>query len=126
MALGWFLLALYSLFVFISSVMPVREIPSAITRINDKILHQVVYFWLFWIAINAFLRARQIFLREQAASLSFLYCLFFGGFTEWAQSFTADRTAEWGDWFADIAAGLLGFIFYHLLKKLGAKRGAQK
>lgn len=73
----------------------------------DKVLHSLVYMVLgitFYIALSTEWRVRQPFL---AGCATVLFCLCYGIFDEWHQSFIVGRYASGADVMADVGGGVL-------------------
>lgn len=73
----------------------------------DKVLHCLVYMILgitFFVALSPEWRYRQPFL---AGCATVLFCLCYGIFDEWHQSFIAGRYAGGADVMADVGGGVL-------------------
>jgi len=87
---------------------------------EDKLVHLLLYSGLTFILIFDFHKRNK---HINIKSLSFLFiCIFtpilLGGLVEILQPiYFAPRTAEWFDWFSDIAGTLLGLFSARLLKK---------
>ena len=88
---------------------------------EDKLVHLLLYSGLTFILIFDFHKRNK---HINIKSLSFLFiCIFtpilLGGLVEILQPiYFAPRTAEWFDWFSDIAGTLLGLFSARLLKKI--------
>jgi len=87
---------------------------------EDKLVHLLLYSGLTFILIFDFHKRNK---HINIKSLPFLFiCIFtpilLGGLVEILQPiYFAPRTAEWFDWFSDIAGTLLGLFSTRLLKK---------
>jgi len=107
---------LYLSFAPPSSFVGVPSFPN-----EDKLIHLFLYFVLTFILIYDFRKYTKTF---KINSLSFfMICVFFpillGGAVEILQPiYFAPRTAEWSDWFSDVAGTILGLLSIKSLKKL--------
>ena len=88
---------------------------------EDKLVHLLLYSGLTFILIFDFHKRNK---HINIKSLPFLFTciitpILLGGLVEILQPiYFAPRTAEWFDWFSDIAGTLLGLLGVRLLKKL--------
>lgn len=106
---AWLPLGLYSALVIQSAVMP----PDAfrfLARFNDKLIHGVEYFLLFWFAFRAFTNSQAQSFRLRAPQHSFYYCLAMGALTEGLQYFTPNRSASGEDFAADALGAGFGYL----------------
>jgi VanZ family protein len=93
---------------------------------EDKLVHLFLYFVLTSILIFDF---RQFAKNNHLSTITFtLICIVFpiilGGAIEILQPiYFAPRTAEWLDWFSDIAGVLLGWLGMSLITPILAKKG---
>ena len=109
---GYAPLFFYTLLLFKGALMAPGEIPGFISRINDKFLHAVEYFFLFLFSVHAFSRSQTLRIREHCQGAAMAYALILGIMTEAAQFFfTAGRTAEIGDFFLD-GVGAFAALFF--------------
>lgn len=105
--LSWTLFWTYSLFLLQGSLIPGEKIPRFLQAINDKFLHGLEYFILFWISAVAFRQTRAVWLQSQVTRMGLAWCLALGIITEVFQSFVPNRHASLWDAAADfIGAGL--------------------
>ena len=99
--------------------------PSTFTGVpsftfEDKLVHLLLYSVLTFILIFDFHKRNK---HINIKSLPFLFTciiipILLGGLVEILQPiYFAPRTAEWIDWFSDIAGSLLGLLSARLLKK---------
>ena len=119
--LNWISFWAYSLFVFETAIISPQKIPRFIASINDKLLHGVEYYLLFWISLKAFLGFRNLSLQKKADLLALAYCFLMGVATEWAQRFAFGRSCDFWDWLADAGAASLALIIYRSLTAAGKK-----
>jgi len=85
----------------------------------DKVVHFLMYLGLTFFLIYDF-RNRK---KSNAYTRAFIFlCIIlpciFGGWVEiMQQQFFPPRTAEWGDWFCDMAGVLVGWLLMHFFPK---------
>ncbi len=115
---GWIPFWIYNALVIRSALLPVSQIPPVVVQINDKLLHSVEYFWLCLFSVNAFEKAKTLWLTVHPYYHAMLWCFLMGLATEWGQFFTPDRAMEAGDWLADIAGAALGVACCAVLNRL--------
>ncbi len=106
---GWLPLWVYTALVLKGAVAQPHEIPSIFFILNDKIVHAVEYFFLFWFAAHAFGKAKTLALRAHAGRGAMIYGLALGALTELLQRVVPERSCDFWDWVAD--AGGLGLAF---------------
>ena len=99
----WISFWLYNIFIIQGAVMP-EGMVRFFERFNDKMVHGVEYFLLFWFAWAAFRHARASFLNSRAMPNAFYYCLLMGILTEGLQFLTPSRSPD----FKDVAADAMG------------------
>ncbi len=107
----------WNIVVFQGAILPGNRIPRFLFRFNDKLLHAVEYFILFFAAFSAFRMARRAWLRCRPLFNSLLWCFWMGLLTEWVQAFVPDRHPSVADWVADFVGAVLGVIFYIVLRQ---------
>ena len=92
---------LATIFAYISAILPAREAPHVTSW--DKLDHMVAFFTITFLARAAYPRTLVVLL--------FAFLALFGAFIELSQATSfIHRDAEWDDWFADIAAIVVGLI----------------
>ncbi len=111
---GWLPFWAYSTLVFKGAILPASQIPRFLSRFNDKFLHAVEFFILFFITEHAFHLARR-WLSRHPGVLAYGYCAFMGVATEVAQRFAKGRTPDFYDFIADIFGAGLAFLGYGLI-----------
>jgi VanZ family protein len=88
---------------------------------EDKLVHLFLYFGLTFTLIYDLRKYTKTFKINSASFIIICVCfpILLGGAVEILQPlYFAPRTAEWFDWFSDIAGTLLGLLSTQLLKKL--------
>lgn len=104
------LVAVIVIFILSTVNLPVfQEAPKF--KNNDKVVHIILYFGLSFLL---YLEYSNDFFSKDKYRYFYLIILFipllYGGLIEILQGlFFPPRTAEWGDWFADILGSVLGF-----------------
>lgn len=119
-ALRWLSFWAYSVLVFVSAILPDRQLPRVTkppVHHFDKILHFGTYLALFLVTIYVFKRARSFWLFSRATYLALFYCFMMGMVTEWAQFFVPSRSTEFGDWIANVLGMYSGWLVYSLAEK---------
>lgn len=115
--LTWTFFWAWSIFIFQGAILPPYRIPRLLVRFNDKLLHGVEYFILFFAAFNAFRLARGVWFHCRPLFNALLWCFWMGLVTEWAQSFVPDRYPSVGDFAADFVGAMLGVLLYILFRR---------
>jgi len=89
----------WSLFIFIISILPGREIPEVKIVGLDKVIHAAVYGTLAFLLAAGFMKQTSFpSLRCFACSWAFILCSAYGILLEVVQhNFVADRTGDWMD-----------------------------
>jgi VanZ family protein len=106
-ALGaWILFAAYTVLVIRGAIIPASDFPRFLAFVNDKVIHSIEYFLLFWISWNAFCHTSW---QKYAANTAMIYALGMGVLTEILQIKSPSRTASWDDFGADCLGALLAF-----------------
>ena len=91
---------------YVAALLPQREAPHL--GYSDKIDHMAAF-------VTIALLARLAYRRTPILLLALLIGAF-GGFIEGCQALPfIHRDAEWGDWFADVAATALGLLVANML-----------
>ncbi len=96
-----------------NAILPPSQIPRFLHRFNDKLIHGVEFFVLFWAAFNAFRLARSGWIKHSGI-LAFGWCCFMGVLTETVQYFVKGRSSDVADLRADALGAGLGLMFYGL------------
>lgn len=102
----------YWLLLFSATHIPRSAVPAM--HASDKLIHAGAFLWL-----SAFLcwaipkRWIQLPVEIWAGSIAIAYA----GFDELTQ-IPVGRTADWNDWFADVAGTLLGLVCYRVARTL--------
>lgn len=112
--LGWLPFWLCSYVIYQGAILPLDRIPRFLLVINDKLLHGTEFIPLFLFSVNAFNRAKKIWLNRHQALAAVLYCLFMALLTEFSQRFVPGRSASVNDAAADMIGAGVGFVFYRL------------
>ncbi len=100
------ILAMYSLFVILVSILPIKE-PHIKEFTFDKIIHFFIYFIMTYFCILSFSSSRYL--------MSFLYALFLGIFIEIVQYFLPYRSFDFKDIIANSLGSIVGiFLFWKL------------
>ncbi|UAK25351.1 VanZ family protein [Sphingomonas nostoxanthinifaciens] len=86
---------------YVAAILPQREAPHL--GYSDKVDHMAAFFTITVLARLGY--------PERAVPLVFIAMAAFGGFIELSQAVPiVHRDAEWADWFADMAASVVGLI----------------
>jgi len=88
--------------------------PRFLAVMNDKFLHLIQYFLLFFFAVNAFRRVRFFWSGAHAPVYAFAYCLLVGVATECLQYYAPGRRPDFADWIADTAGAGGALALYSL------------
>lgn len=112
--LAWLSFLICTIGIYQASVIPPRRLPRFLLRLDDKLIHGIEFFLLFWVAFNAFRSMRFIKHQIYAAYLSLLYCMVLGVMTEFSQRFVPYRSCDWRDWLADFAGACLALGLFNL------------
>jgi VanZ family protein len=115
--LGWFPLALYTFLVFKGAVASPEDIPEILIDLNDKLVHAIEYFLLFFFSLNAFLRTDHSLFEKRSGSFALIYTALIGVITEWIQIYTPGRSSDLVDWIVDVLGALMGWGLYQTLKR---------
>ncbi len=124
---GWIPLGIYSAVVVQGALLSPEDFPRFFSRWDDKFAHGAEYFFLFLFALNAFEKAKSVWLRNFSRPLGFGYCSLMGGLTECAQFFVPGRSPELKDFAADLlgaGAGALCAFFWKLADKALHPKGS--
>jgi len=112
---GWGPLWLCTGLVFKGSVLPPSQIPQFLHRFNDKLIHGVEFFLLFFSAVNAFRLAKSAVFRH-AGVTAFAYSILIGILTEVSQHFVEGRQPDVYDLFADTVGISAGMVLYGVIR----------
>lgn len=109
----------WSVFILFISGIPGDSIPKT-TFSNiphfDKIVHMGLYFPLGFFLMAEFKLSKVKWLNRLAILLTLFLVALYGGLIELGQDYLfSQRSADWYDFFADLAGGLLGILFYYLV-----------
>ena len=102
----WPLFLAYSLFLYVVSTLPPEQLPEAVIRANDKVLHFLDFFLLALLAFRAFIFSSRPLFYAHAGRKAVVFSLFYGAFLEGVQLSVPGRDANFWDWTAD-ASGVL-------------------
>ena len=102
-----------TLFIFYMSITPsTGEYDGPRFEGMDKAVHFVFYFLLVLAICRDFFRQSTPFASRKMVVWAIILPILYGGLIEILQeNFFPPRTAEWGDWLADIAGVLAGYFF---------------
>ena len=103
---SWYTTYIYSFFIIVAALLPVRFPPQLLFPFQDKIIHILIYFLLAFLVVNTFYRRKISNLRKY----SFIYVFCLGAFTEIIQHFLSYRSFEFGDILANSLGGFLGVL----------------
>ena len=110
---GWLPFWACNALILKGALLPPSQIPRFLHRFNDKLIHGVEFFLLFWAAFNAFRLAKSAWIKHSGI-LAFGWCCFMGVLTEIVQFFVKGRTSDVSDLRADALGAGLGLILYGL------------
>ena len=105
------ILFVYSLFIFVISVLPVREPKELEYLYTDKIVHFSIYFVLVLLFSYAFFRIRHLYVK------SFIYAFSLGLFIEVLQYFIPYRSFDILDIAANCLGAVMGLLITYRLEK---------
>ena len=115
---AWSIFWVYSGLIVKGAVLRASEIPHFLIGINDKLIHGVEYFILFWAARYAFTRTRIQKLQHRRVEAAVLYSLFMGSFTEILQLWVPTRSCDIADFGADaLGTGLAWLMSTLIIRK---------
>jgi len=106
--------------IFTLSSLPIKLQEPAYPN-EDKVVHILLFGVLALLLLRAFL-FKQKNSTLKAALLAFLLTLLYGGFDEWHQGFTPERTVDVWDWAADILGAAFVFPAIALIKRIKLKK----
>lgn len=113
----WPLFLTYTLLLFIAYTISPEQIPEAILRVNDKLMHYLDFFLLVLLGFRTLTSSRALFSR-QAETKSAVFSLLYGAFLEWAQKYSVERSPSFMDWVADALGVFSGVIIFWISKLL--------
>ena len=116
---AWVPFLIYTLLIIQGAILRPNRIPAFIYRINDKLLHGLEFFLLFFLALNAFLGMRW----RRSEAMAVIYCAFMGGLTEFLQLYVPGRSCDVKDWLADMAGTLFGLAIIASIWKVSGRTG---
>ncbi len=93
---------------FIATHLPPSNLPSA-PWISDKVEHFLGYLGLYFVTVWRFRRYTDSPTRSVRPIAIFVGLAAYAAMDELTQPFVG-RTAEWGDWFADLAGVMVGIV----------------
>ena len=105
----WFVFLSYCVFLYLVYTLPADQIPPAVGRANDKVLHFFNFLLLALLAFQALAHSSLALLNLKAEMLSAGFSLFYGAFLEGAQHSVPGREMSFLDWLAD-AVGVLAAV----------------
>ena len=105
----WFVFLSYCLLLYVAYTLPGNQIPPAVGRANDKVLHFFNFLLLALLAFRTLARSSVALLNLKAEMLSSGFSLFYGTFLEWAQRSVPGREMSFLDWLAD-TVGVLAAV----------------
>lgn len=117
------LAALYLLVMFLGTHLPLRGVPSSVVG-ADKLVHAGMYAGLASLILAAASLFRPVGLRTVGVLLVVIAA--YAAVDEWTQSFVPTRTADIGDWAADVAGAALGATGFLAASPLLQRRKAAK
>lgn len=107
----WPLFLTYTVLLFVAYTISLDQIPAAVLRVNDKLMHFLDFLLLALLSFRTFRASHSLFSR-QAETKAVAFSLLYGAFLEWAQKNTVGRSPSVADWVADaLGVFLAGFIF---------------
>lgn len=123
--LAWGLFWAYNAFILSGAVAPPHLIPRPFIFLNDKLIHGIEFFILYWIARNAFTESAPAFLSKRAWILAWGYGVLMGGFTELLQLYVPSRSLEGYDFLADVLGGSIALGMGYLAFEKNSRRKAK-
>jgi len=107
---------IYTLIIMYLSFTPMstfKGIPTV--KFEDKFVHFLIYV-LYSVVLVWDMKKAGVTKKTEIVLIAVVYPILFGGFIEIMQeTFFKPRSAEWLDWFADIAGALLGYLIANLI-----------
>ncbi|MFA6780486.1 MAG: VanZ family protein [Paludibacteraceae bacterium] len=102
------------LYLCIARTLPVENVPKF--EGIDKVVHFLMYVGLAGALCLDHYRQRISFSSFRMYAWAILFPVLYGGFIEIVQgAFFPPRSAEWADWFCDVAGTLVGFFLAKLI-----------
>jgi VanZ family protein len=103
---SWFTIALYTIFISVVSLLPVKQ-PRQLTFPHvDKVEHFILYALFAYIVVNTF-RLKKI---HHASFLGIVYIFCVGAVLEVIQQFLPYRSFEFADMLANCAGGMASLL----------------
>lgn len=116
-AIGW------GIFILVMSLLPGRDIPDALLKMNDKVIHFSIYFIFASLLVlgQRRFKSRMTLSREWVTRM--LFSILFGGAIELIQgSIDTHRSPEWGDMLANTLGVIAGFSIFFIGQSPFAKK----
>jgi VanZ family protein len=96
-------------YLCIARTLPTEKVPMF--EGVDKVVHFLMYVVLAGVLSLDQYRQHVLFTSKKMYAWAVLFPVLYGGFIEIVQTYFPPRSAEWLDWFCDIAGVLVGFFF---------------
>lgn len=104
--------------IFIESSFPSDAYPEIEFELSDKIVHFVIYFFLFLASYFSFNNQKKYSLiKKYSAFSALLFTSVYGAVDELHQLFVFGRSCELLDWAADFLGGIFGLLLLMAFKK---------
>ncbi|MCK4912155.1 MAG: VanZ family protein [Candidatus Omnitrophica bacterium] len=103
---SWYTTYIYSFFIVVVALLPVRFPPQLLFSFQDKIIHGLIYFLLAFLIVNTFSRKKI----GNSRKYSFVYVFCLGLVLEMVHYFLPYRSFEFGDILANSIGGFLGVL----------------
>lgn len=109
--------------IFVLSSIPGNSLPEVAFKINDKLLHGLLYFILYFLFHLSFSHIKfSRFIRDNAFLFSFLFTVLYAASDEFHQMYVPNRSSDLNDLIADSFGGLLAFMIAKFILFLRTKK----
>ena len=113
----WFLFLGYAVILYASCTLPAAQLPAAIGRANDKLLHFLSFFLLALLGFRAFCHSSLELFNRYGEGKMISFSLFYGALIEWVQHSVPGRDMSFSDWLADALGTYLAFLVFRLSRR---------
>ena len=100
------------MFIYIVYTLPASQIPPAVARANDKLLHFLTFFILTLFGFRAFSYSSFNSVRRWGECKTISFSLFYGAYLEWAQRSVPGREMSFADFVADSFGTFAAFLIF--------------
>ncbi len=106
-----------AVFLYIACTLPAEQIPAAVVRANDKLLHLLSFLLLTLLGFRAFSRSSVEMFSRYGEGKAVSFSLFYGAFIEWAQQSVPGRDMSFSDFVADALGTFLAFLIFRYSRR---------